>query len=226
MPLIRRIILTLIAVFVALTLAACSNQPTAVSVQPSAMSIQPSAVSIQPAPIENTPTQSASTATPTPLPPAKTHYTIEAVLDYDAHLLQVSQQIQYTNRSNDPLEEIILMVDPLYFQGTFQLESLSWGDGKAVEGVETESGWLRLPLSQPLSPGGEITLDIAYSLNLPSPTPNSAIRPIPFGYTDAPDQPGRLVSLHPTVYLRQRLAEPPGKLLRGAPGLRKRRFRG
>jgi hypothetical protein len=76
------------------------------------------------------------------------------------------------------------MIDPLYYPGAFQLDSLAWGDGQPVKDIVTETGWLRFLLRQPLEPGQTIDLSISYQLNLPSPTPSAAVRPIPFGYTE------------------------------------------
>jgi hypothetical protein len=156
--------------------------------------------------------------TPTPAPPEKSHYSIEAVLDYDQHQLQVSEEIHYINRSSDRLIELVLMVDPLYFPGAFQLNSLAWGDGQPVEDVTQETGWLRFPLRLPLEPDQTIDLSISYQLNLPSPSPSSAVRPIPFGYTARqtnlvdwypfipPYVPGKGWLAHPASYYGEHLA--------------------
>lgn len=144
---------------------------------------QPVATSTQSPTFSPAPTITAS-PTPTPQPPQKTSYTLDALLDYDLHQLQVSEKIHYINKTTDRLSELLLMVDTLYYPGTFNLQSLTWGNGQAVAGVQQEAGWLRFPLLQPLEPGQPLDLSLAYQLDLPSPQPNPTIRPIPFGYTE------------------------------------------
>lgn len=125
-----------------------------------------------------------STAPPAPVPGQKNLYSLEAVLDYEMHLLDVDEKIHFFNNSSATLYDLVLMVDPLYYPGTFQLESLTWGDGQPVNALNQEAGWLQFPLQKALAPGEMISLSIQYQLNLPSPQPSAAVRPIPFGYTE------------------------------------------
>jgi hypothetical protein len=122
------------------------------------------------------------TLSPTP-PPPNTQYELTAVLDYDQHQIQVEEFIQYTNRSPDPLPDLVLMVEPATYQGTFQLSSLKWESGQAITNFTLQSNQMRIPLSQPLMPGEKLGLSISYQLNLPSPVPSASSRPVPFGYT-------------------------------------------
>jgi len=140
---------------------------------------------LTPRPVETTtatPT-TAPTPSPTPISNKRTHYTLSAALDYWGHLLDVDQQIEYTNNGPDQLSELVLMVEPLYFPAVFNLISLSWIDGQSITPV-VDGQILRLPLSQSLKPGESAGIAISYQLKLPSPVPDPSIRPIPFGYTD------------------------------------------
>jgi len=110
-------------------------------------------------------------------------YTLTAVLNYNQHHLSVEEQIEYTNNSSDPLPELLLMVDALYYPGVFTLNSILWQDGQPAAGVIQETGRLRLPLPTPLAPGAGIGLSLTYELRLPSPQPSAETRPVPFGYT-------------------------------------------
>ena len=110
-------------------------------------------------------------------------YTLTVVLDYSSHHLAVQEQITYTNNTGVTLSDLVLMVDPLYYPNTFQLNNMSWGDGQAVEQVTGETGQARLSLPRPLAPGEALSLSLSYELFLPSPTPSPEMRPIPFGYT-------------------------------------------
>lgn len=125
-------------------------------------------------------------AVPTPESPSVSErplYTLTAILNYDLHFLVVDQEIVYPNTSGEPLTDLLLMVEPLYYPGVFELKSLAWGDGAAIGEYTLEASRLRIPLPQPLVPGASVTLNIAYELRLPSPTPSPETRPIPFGYS-------------------------------------------
>jgi hypothetical protein len=124
-----------------------------------------------------------TTSTAKPALPRRTQYTLDVIFDYNNHQLQVDEEINYTNTSAETLSELVLMVDPLYYPGVFQLTRLEYENGKAVAEPRQESGWLRFPLDLPLYPGETIHLSLSYQLNLPSPSPSPSIRPIPFGYT-------------------------------------------
>ena len=116
-------------------------------------------------------------------PEARTQYTLTAVLNYEQHFLVVDEQIGYLNQSAEYLSNILLMVEPLYYPGVFQLNGVAWGSGQAVENYEFKNSQLHVPLPQPLAPGERLALSLSYELNLPSPTPSAETRPVPFGYT-------------------------------------------
>lgn len=185
-------------VFVLLSLSTCNIGPASLqNTPPSLPATKPISTSLPPANpgssdaliaestiLPPTPTASENTISPTistplPLP----HYVISATLDYWQHILMVDQTITYTNRTTDPLTNLIILAEPLYYPGTFRLKSMKWQDGKEVENQSWENSQLNLPLLQPLLPGNQMTLSFSYDLQLPSPTPAEGVRPIPFGYT-------------------------------------------
>jgi hypothetical protein len=110
-------------------------------------------------------------------------YTISATLNYAQHHLSVEEQIDYTNNSSEALAELLLIVEPARYPGVFNLIDLTWVDGQMVTGYEREIGLLRIPLLEDLQPGEQVNLDIAYELDLPSPSPSFYGRPVPFGYS-------------------------------------------
>jgi hypothetical protein len=128
-------------------------------------------------------TQPASQPEPVPNDPPRPRYTLSAALNYDLHLLVVDEQIRYPNTSNETLTDLLLMVEPLYYPGVFQLNAMAWEDGAPVGETTREVSRLRIPLRQPLAPGASVTLLISYELRLPSPTPSAETRPVPFGYS-------------------------------------------
>jgi hypothetical protein len=121
---------------------------------------------------------------PTPLPPApRPHYSLSASLNYDQHRLTVEETISYTNPSTDPLNELLLMVEPTYVPGVFKLNSLSWEDGTPVAGLTWETGFVHFPLRQPLFPRQSLGLALSYELYIPVPVQTPDSRPVVFGYT-------------------------------------------
>jgi len=114
----------------------------------------------------------------------KSLYSLTAVLNYGQHHLVVDESIHYVNPSPEPLNEILLMVEPLNYPGTFHLNSLTWGDGEPAENYSIDGSQLTIPLLQPLNPGDSLDLAIDYELALPSPVQSPETRPVPFGYTN------------------------------------------
>jgi hypothetical protein len=120
---------------------------------------------------------------PEPSPLELPKYTLSAALDYSRHHLAVEESIRYTNRSAEAIPDLLLVVQPVYYPGVFELGRLNWENGQPVEGFAWDGAQLHLPLAQPLAPGESLGLDLSYELNLPAPVPSPTTRPEPFGYT-------------------------------------------
>jgi hypothetical protein len=162
--------------------------------------------------------QPGAEPSPTPSPLPRTNYTITAVLNYDTHLLVVDEHIDYTNRTPDELDELLLLVEPLHYPGAFNLKSIAWEDGASVQDFSFEGTMLHLPLPASLQPGSQLVVSLNYELSLPSPVPSSDVRPIPFGYTARqtnlvdwfpyipPYQHGEGWLAHPAGYFGEHLA--------------------
>jgi Peptidase family M1 domain len=138
--------------------------------------------------LANTPTNPSATVTPEPATPIPSllplpQYTLTTTLDYAAHHLVTEEQIVYTNRTGEKLNELVLMIPPLDFPGVFRLQQMEWEGGVPVEGSNLQGSRMDLPLQTPLEKGESVGLHILYELQLPSPTPSAEVRPIPFGYT-------------------------------------------
>ena len=104
-------------------------------------------------------------------------------MNYSLHHLSVKEQINYRNNSTDSLAEIPLATEPLYYPGTFQLNSIALGDSQLTPDYQLKGAAIYLSLPAPLAPGDQVKISIDYALNLPSPTPSPDTHPIPFGYT-------------------------------------------
>lgn len=123
------------------------------------------------------------TLTPSPVSPKtdgetrqRTHYTLSAHLDYEQHHLFVSQAITYVNVSNEPLTELLLVVEPNRQPGVFHLNKLHWTDGRPIERYALEKATLWLPLPESLLPNTSTSLSLSFELDLPAQSG-------PFGYT-------------------------------------------
>jgi hypothetical protein len=133
----------------------------------------------------NTPIVEVRQATPTPEISLHelTQYNLTAALDYAQHHLTVEEEITYTNRSDEPIANLLLIVEPSRYPGVFHLKDLAWGDGNPVPDYSREIGQLQIPLEEPLEPGEIIEISLDYELFLPSPDPSLYGRPVPFGYS-------------------------------------------
>lgn len=131
---------------------------------------------------EDTPADPGQPAIPEATLP-RTDYMIEATLDYDRHLASVDQTIRYTNRSAEPLPALILIVEPVFYAGTFELKDIGLEGGPRLEELTWEKTRLEVALPEPLEPGEQVALYLSFVLNLPSPERSAETRPVPFGYT-------------------------------------------
>ena len=123
--------------------------------------------------------------TPTPSPSLRTLYDLQAEFDYYAHTLRVEQTIHYTNQTGIALPNLLLVIRPLDWAGSFQLDSLTWENGSPIPDTETDGALLHIPLTQPLEPGAQLGLQLSYRLSLPViPSAASSQRPLPYGYTE------------------------------------------
>ena len=123
--------------------------------------------------------------TPTAVPaPARAQYTMNAVLDYAAKSVAVDETIIYPNHSGQPLTDLVLAVEPNFWQNCFTLKSLSL-DGAAVTNSTLEGQKLSLTLPNVFQPDAIATIQVQYSLLLPliEPTNPNLTRPRIFGYS-------------------------------------------
>ncbi len=151
-------------------------------------------------PVRHTASSPPPTSTPTRLPvPAigeqqvtitpesqsvnRAHYDLDATLNYTQHHLSVDEKITYINQSAEAHSDLLLIVEPARYPGVFQLQDLTWKDGRPILDYNRDLGIIRIPLATPLPPGEQIGIFLSYELNLPSPDPSYYGRPVPFGYS-------------------------------------------
>ncbi|HWQ46071.1 MAG TPA: hypothetical protein VN376_04345, partial [Longilinea sp.] len=156
------------AFFVILVFTACT--PTV----PNFPTIQPELTASPETPTVTSTQTIQPTFTPSPSPTVtaapqddQTRYSLTAVLDYQTQQLSVQESIQYTNRSMDTLNDLVLVVEPTFQADLFTLVEASWSDGDPIENILPEAGRLTIPLQTGLTGGQSIGLQLTYTLNLP-----------------------------------------------------------
>jgi hypothetical protein len=175
----RLSILAILSLFLLSCLSSCSTPATPAAATPTA----PPTLT----PLPTLPLPPASTATATLVPAiARAAYTLNVVMDYDAHSLSVDQGIIYPNHTGGELTSLVLAVVPNLWADCFTLTSLSV-DGTPVTNYTLNGQRLELPLPAPLGPEKMAGLSIQYTLALPFAEQEdpSVSRPRIFGYTKA-----------------------------------------
>ena len=105
------------------------------------------------------------------------------VIDYNAKSVSVDETILYPNHTGQTLNDLVLAVEPNYWQNCFTLKSLVIDDA-ALTNYTLVDHKLSLQLPQPLAPEAIIKIQITFTLNLPLivPTNPTVTRPRIFGY--------------------------------------------
>jgi aminopeptidase N len=139
------------------------------------------------------PTEVLATFTPTTFPTLTPElerplYVIDLQLDYSAKTAEVTQTITYPNWTGETLTDLLLAVEPNLWSGGFNLKSLFIEDQQITNYTITNSNQrLEIPLPQPLSPSGTITIAMNYELILPQmqaySNPNE-VRPQIYGFSE------------------------------------------
>jgi hypothetical protein len=172
-----------LASFLLLLLASCAPGPVPAAPAGTSATPLPSLIPASPAIATDLPTP---TATATAIPaPSRAQYTLNVVLDYAARSAAVDETIVYPNHTGQSLSDLLLAVEPNFWQGCFTLQGLSLND-TAVTNYTLDSQKLSFPLDQPLLPEAVVTLKVQYALALPKiePTDPNLSRPRIFGYSD------------------------------------------
>ncbi len=150
---------------IAIILAGCGRP--AQTPDPAALTATAAAL-VTPTP-EPSPTPSP-TATPSgpvmPTPPQnRTHYKLDLILNYYTQLGNVTETITYTNRADKALEEILLIIPPRDYAGSYEQFSLT---GERVAGFSEDGTKTYVQLSQPLQPGEMTHIGLNFRLYFPA----------------------------------------------------------
>lgn len=106
------------------------------------------------------------TPTPLPLNGQETVYEINATVDYYNRFITATSRVQYTNRTNTPITEMVFVVYPIIFQNAIYMKSVSLGDGTPVTNYSWDKFRMVIPLANPLQPGQQIEFVHTFELNL------------------------------------------------------------
>jgi len=116
---------------------------------------------------------------------ARAKYTLNTVMDYDAHTVTVDEMIQYPNHTNGQLDALVLAVEPNLWQGSFNLSSISI-NGSPTTTYSMDGQKLSITLASTFLPETVLTINIQYKLALPFAAQQdpSISRPRIYGYTE------------------------------------------
>jgi len=143
-----------------------------------------------PNPLASQPVPPHETAVAPPTSPAPHRqvpatYDLDVVLDYEQHSLSVIEAIHYVNLYPDDITSMTLVVEPNLTPGGFNLNSMTWEDGKNIDAYELSDNQMQIPLLQPLQPGEELEINLNYHLELPMFTDTTSVyRPVAYGYSE------------------------------------------
>jgi hypothetical protein len=174
-----------VLLLLALALTACAAIPAG-PVPTASPSPEPTSTLASPT---NTPIPQPETSStpPTPIDPISLPaplYTISATLDYAAHSLNVIEQIAYTNRTGEALNELLLIADMQLFPGALELVEVKSSAGPGVGPAVLEKTRIVLTLDRPLQPEEAILLDASFNLQLPARSAAPGLRPMVFGWSE------------------------------------------
>lgn len=103
-----------------------------------------------------------------PLNGKQTLYEIDILLNFYNQLATVSQTTTYTNKTTSEIPEILFIVPPLAYPGSFSLTNLLDSSDETITKYIWEGSNLRIPLAMPLQPNEQVTFKMNYDLRLPA----------------------------------------------------------
>ena len=152
----RLILLILLLTF----LSGCAKEPAEVVIE-----VSPTSGEINPteAP-EPTPTEVPLVLKLPDPPENETHYKLDLIFNYYSHFGSITQIITYTNKSSQPMDEVLLVVPPRNFENSYSQYSLL---GERVLDFREEGIFTWLRLNSPLQPLETTTFNLSFRIYLP-----------------------------------------------------------
>lgn len=172
---IKNIFLLIIIIFI----TACSNQTDEIPTATESIFLT--------LPVTDTPSLPTETPQPTltPVPVLqRAKYSLNVLMDYDAHAVNVDETILYPNLTGKQLNNLVIAIVPNLWQGSFNLTSVMI-KGETITNYIITDQRLDIPLSFFLAPNETLEIKIQYSLALPFAEQEdpSISRPRIYGYT-------------------------------------------
>lgn len=100
--------------------------------------------------------------------PGASVYHISMTINDDMMSLSGREQVRYTNQEDVALEEVYFRLFPNIFAGSTEISNLTV-DGSAVEAeYELRDSAMRVPLSEALSPGESVVIDMDFAVDVPN----------------------------------------------------------
>ena len=113
-----------------------------------------------------TPTTTLSpTPTPLPLNGQQTQYFIDVTVDYYNRYVTAKSRSVYTNKTTQPIDQMVFIVYPTIFQSAIYIKSVK--QGSTVVDYDWESHRMVIPLDEPLLPGEQIEFTHDFELYMP-----------------------------------------------------------
>ncbi|HUI89402.1 MAG TPA: M1 family aminopeptidase [Anaerolineales bacterium] len=116
--------------------------------------------------------------------PMRPQYTMNVVMDYDAHSITADETIVYPNHTGQTLNDMVLAVEPNYWTNCFTLDSMAL-NGNPFKNYILNSHKLSFDLPQPLPSESVLTIHIQFHLALPPLVEEHGVRPQIFGYASS-----------------------------------------
>ncbi len=135
---------------------------------------------------------------------ARAKYTLNMVMDYDAHTVTVDETIQYPNHTNGLLDALVLAVEPNLWDGSFNLSSISI-NGTPITTYSIDGQKLSITLASAFRPETVLTINIQYKLTLPfaAQARPKYFAPAHLWIYRASIEPHELVSIHCAEHQRR-----------------------
>jgi len=160
---IKTIRINLLIIFITLfALMGCAT-PTEMTPQPSNTVAPTNTATSTEIP---TPTTTPSpTPTPLPLNGQQTQYFIDVTVDYYNRYVTAKSRSVYTNKTTQPIDQMVFIVYPTIFQSAIYIKSVK--QGSTVVDYDWESHRMVIPLDEPLLPGEQIEFTHDFELYMP-----------------------------------------------------------
>ncbi len=95
-------------------------------------------------------------------------YRIDLAIGDDLASLQGSQKVDYTNREDVPLQEVVFRLFPNLTGGSATVSNVTTNGQPVMPALEQQDSVLRVPLAQPLAPGEAVVIGMDFAITVPT----------------------------------------------------------